>query len=412
MSRRSGFALIVAIFVILLFAVLGVVVVSLLSGENIAALRDYNSVRAFQLAEAGIRYTVASSLAADSDWSDNAGFSKDLGAGSFTISYLQQEKRRVILRSVGSVGGINRTLTVNIRKSGLPDAFDFGMFSSNPDETTLYIQNEATIYGGYYFNGPVVMQNSSRLLNGTLFSTSLELQHDAYCASWEPVPEIPFPAFDPSYYDNLLAETSKGAVSALDISSGTLDLGGGTHYYTSVTVRGDAVVTGTGTLVATTGDFTLSNTARLGDNITVIFKGNATLDNSSGVGANFNLIGYGDVEINNTQNVPPEAIFFSYGNITWDNISQYWGSILAPSGEISSLNGTTFNGLLYSNSVNLQNDTHLNGAAVVQSVGYFKNFAVVTYDPAKLPSTIPEGFEGAGESTEEGLYITDWAESF
>jgi len=412
MKNHEGFALVVAIFFVVVFAILGIVVVSLISGENILALRDYNSVRAFHLAEAGLRYTVAASLAADSDWSDNTGFSKTLSPGYFTVTYLSKAKKRCTLQCTGVVGGISRTLTVLLKKSGLPDAFDYAVCTFNYASETLYIQNTSAIYGDFYYDGTVIMQNSSQLLNGTMFSDSLTLQHSASCASWEPITPVEPIVFTSTYYDNLLAETTKSATSALDINSGTMNLSGGTYYYTSITIRGDAQVNGPGTLVATTGDFILQNSAIIGDNVNLIVKGQSYFQNSASVGANLNLTSQGSVHVENSQTVPAESVFFSYGDITFDNTAYFWGSVMAPSGEISSVNSTTFNGLLYGDTLNLQNSTHLNGSAAVGSIGYFKNSTVVTYDPSKFPSSIPQGFEGAGESTTEGLSFMDWTESF
>jgi hypothetical protein len=412
MKNREGFALVVAIFFVVVFAILGIVAVSLISGENILAVRDYSSIRAFHLAEAGLRYTMAASLAADSDWSDNTGFSKTLSPGYFTITYLSKAKRRCTLQCTGVVGGISRTIIASLKKSGLPGAFDYAVCTFNYDSETLYIQNTSTIYGDFWYDGPVIMQNSSKLLNGTMFSDSLTLQHSAYCASWEPITPVEPIVFDSTYYDNLIAETTKSATSALDLDSGTMNLSGGTYYYTSITIRGSATVNGPGTLVATTGDFTLKNSGIIGDDVMLIVKGNSYMQNSSQVGADFNLISQSNISVQNSQTVPAEAIFFSYGDITFDNTAYFWGSIMAPSGEISSVNSTTFNGLLYGDTLNLQNSTHLNGSAAVGSIGYFKNSTVVTYDPSKFPSAIPQGFEGAGESTEEGLSFMDWTESF
>jgi len=412
MSNNKGVALVVAIFVLVVFAVMAVVMISLMTGENILSLREYNSTQAFQLAEAGIRFTVASSLAADSDWSNNTGLTKNLSPGYFTVSYDFQTRRTCTLRVTGVVGGISRTIVSGFRKSGYPSAFDYGIYCNNYATETLYIQNSATIYGDFMYLGDVIMENTATLVNGTMYSESLELRNSAACASWEVAPVIDPPVFDSSYYDNLLAECTRSATSALDLTGGTMNLGGTTHYYTSVTIRNDAVVTGPGRLVSTTGNFELNNTARIGNDVMVIVKGTSSLNNSSVIGSNFNLISRSSITVNNSQNVPAEAVFFSYGDITFDNTATFWGSILAPSGEVSSVNSTTFNGLIYGDVLNLQNTTKLYGSAAVGSIGYFKNSTVVTYDPSKLPSEVPMGFEGGGGSSEEGFTTTDWSEIF
>ena len=412
MSNNKGVALVVAIFVLVVFAVMAVVMISLMTGENILSLRDYNSTQAFQLAEAGIRFTVASSLAADSDWSNNTGFAKNLSPGYFTVSYDFQTRRTCTLRVTGVVGGISRTIVTGFRKSGYPGAFDYGIYCNNYATETLYIQNSATIYGDFYYLGDVIMENNTHLYNGTMYSESLTLKQSATCASWEPAPIINPPAFDTSYYDGLLAECTRSASSALDISSGTMNLAGGTYYYTSITIRGSAVVNGPGRLVATTGNFTLDNSAQIGNDVMVIVKGDSILQQSSSTGTNFELISGGSIYIQNSKDIPAEALLFTYGSMTFDNQQKFWGSVLAPSGEVNSTNSTTFYGLIYADILNLQNTTKLYGSAAVGSIGYFKNSTIVTYDPSKLPSTIPQGFEGGGGSSEEGFTTTDWSEIF
>lgn len=412
MSNNKGVALVVAIFVLVIFAVMAVVMISLMTGENILSLRDYNSTQAFQLAEAGIRFTVASSLAADSDWSNNTGFTKNLSPGYFTVSYDFQTRRTCTLRVTGVVGGISRTIVAGLRKSGLPSAFDYGVYCDNVDSETLYIENSATIYGDFYYLGDIIMENTSKLVNGTMYSESLELRNSATCASWEPAPVIDPPDFDPSYYDNLLAECTKSATSALDLTGGTMNLGGATQYYTSITIRNNAVLNGPGTVVATTGNFELNNQAQLGNDVMIIAQGTSSLNNTARIGSNLRIVSRGSITANNSQDIPSEALFFSYGNIAFDNTSKFWGSILAPSGEVSSVNSTTFNGLIYGDVLNLQNTTKLYGSAAVGQIGYFKNSTVVTYDPSKLPSEVPMGFEGGGGSTEEGFSVTDWSEMF
>ncbi|KAF0134137.1 MAG: hypothetical protein FD145_893 [Candidatus Saganbacteria bacterium] len=412
---NRGFVLVAAIFVVITFAVLGVVIVSLMSGENILSLRDYNSIRAFQIAEAGLNYTVAYSLANDSDWSDNSGFTKNFGGGSFTISYSDLARKSCVLKSTGTFNGISRSITFGLKKSGIADAFSYAMYCNNLSTETLVIENSATVYGDFYYDGPVVMKNSSKLVNGTMFSDSLSLQNSATCASWETITQVDPPTFDSSYYDNLLKETTKSATSALNLSGSSIlnldDFHGVPQYYTSITLSNSAKIIGSGTLVATTGNFQLNNSSQIGDEITVIVKGTTSFNNSSKVGVNFELISGGSVTVNNSQNVPGDGVFFSDGNIVFNNSAQFKGSVLAPHGKISSVNSTIFKGLLYGREISLENSTTLSGSAAVNEVGYFRNSAVVTYDPAQFPAVFPQGLEGGGGSGSETTSL-DWRESF
>lgn len=410
---NKGFALIVAIFVVVVFAVLGVVAVSLLSGESIMALRDLHGIQALELAEAGLKYTLAAKLTGDADWSDNTGFTKNLSPGYFTVSYTYNATNRVTLQITGVVSGVSRTIQSTVRRGGLPGAFGYGIYSANQGGEPLVIENTATIYGDFYYTGDVTMKNSSRLLNGTMYSDFLTLLNSATCASWEPLPQppVPLPTLDTSYYDTQLKECTRSATSALSMSTGTLALAGTTKYYTSITLSGSARVTGPGKLVATTGSFNISNSAQLGNDITVIASQDANFDNSAVVGTNFELINTRDININNGQNFPAEALIFCYGDIEFENTSYYYGSIICPTGNMYSGNSTKFRGLIYAGSFDLQNSTSVIGCVVLsQDVGYFRNSSTLTYDLSYLPVDWPPGLEGGVSASEEGT--SDWQEVY
>ncbi len=411
MKKIRGFALIVAIFVVIVFAILGVVVVSLLSGESIMAMRDLHGIQALELAEAGLKYTLAAKLTGDDDWSDNTGFTKNLSPGYFTVSYTYNAKNRVTLQITGVVSGVSRTIQSSVRRGGLPGAFGYGMYSANQGGEPLEIENTASIFGDFYYKGDVTMKNSARLLNGTMYSESLTLLNSATCASWELVPDVPLPTLDTSYYDTQLKECTRSATSALSMSTGTLALAGTTKYYTSINLSGSAQVTGPGKLVATTGSFTIGNSAVLGNDITVIASADANFNNSARVGDNFELINTRDININNGQNFPAEALIFCYRDIEFDNTSYYYGSIICPTGQMSSVNSTKFRGLIYAGSIELLNSTNLIGCVVLrEGISYFRNSVTVTYDAAYLPTDWPPGLEGSTSTSEEGT--SDWQEVY
>lgn len=414
MSWKKGQTLIGAVFVVVVIALLAIVAASLLSGESFSSAKNYQGIQALNIAEGGIRFTIATSLAADSDWTNNADFGPiNFFSGTFYVHYVEKTVRTCQVEVTGTVNGITRVVRARLKRSGLPDAFDYGIYCNNLKSQTLYVQNNATIYGDFYYDGPVVMQNSARLLNGTLYSDSLSLQNGATAASWEPISNpVPPPDFDSSYYDNLLLQTGHSAAGPLNLANGaTLNLAGQTLYYTSISISNNAQVIGPGTLVATTGNFNLTNSASIGNDVTVIVSGTSTLGNSASVGSDFNLISQGSISNVNNQNIPPEAVFFSYGNVSFSNSSQFWGSVLAPSGEVSSGNATTFNGLLYAKKLSLSNSSRLNGSAAVNEIGYFTNSVIVTYDPSKFPTVTPQGLGGSAGSAEV-VGISEWAEYY
>ena len=166
-------------------------------------------------------------------------------------------------------------------------------------------------------------------------------------------------------------------------------------YYTSITLSNNARVNGPGILVSK-GNFTAQNLSIIGDNITIIASGSATFLNSTSVGNTVEVVVGGNVSISNGQNFPNDNLIYSKGNILFNNSSFFYGSILAPYGDMTSVNATKFRGLIYAYSIDLQNSTNLRGSVIVDNVGYFSNSATVTYDPAVLPANWPEGLTGLG----------------
>lgn len=410
--NNKAFSLVIVIFVVLVFSVLGMIAASLISSQGSRILSDINGLKALHLAEAGVRYAVSFDLSQDLNWSDNAGFTKNLANGYFVISYPQKSQSMAVIQSTGVVNGISRTVSATVNRSSSNPAFGFGLFAGNQGGGPLIIQNTARVDGDFYYNGNVTMRNSASLVDGKMVSRSLTLQNFATCASWEnvPVPPIDPPTFESTYYDMVLQETTKAASAPLSLSgSSVLNLDGATQYYTSIFIANNARVNGPGTLVATTGNFAISNSARIGDNVRVIVKGTSTFSNSAVIGNSVEVFSQGNVAIYNSQNFPNNNLLFTHGNLIFNNSAYFYGVILAPNGEMVSVNSTKFRGLIFADTIDLQNSTDLRGSVIVDTVGYFSNSATVTYDPAVLPAEWPIGLEGGGVG---GMSVTGWREVY
>jgi len=55
---KKGIALIVAVFVVITFSIVGVIAVSILSSQGFGVLKDFKGSQAFNVAEAGMNYTL------------------------------------------------------------------------------------------------------------------------------------------------------------------------------------------------------------------------------------------------------------------------------------------------------------------------------------------------------------------
>lgn len=130
MKSRSGLAILTAIFMMVVFAIMGIATVAIMTGSSKTSTDEYLSQQALHVADAGVAYT-AKTLAAIPDWSTETGFTKNFGAGSFTIVYVSQTATTATLRSSGTVGGITRSIEQQLQKGGgLSNAFQHALYTA------------------------------------------------------------------------------------------------------------------------------------------------------------------------------------------------------------------------------------------------------------------------------------------
>lgn len=116
-SCRDGFAIITVVAVMVVLSVFGAVSVSLIGSGSRGVEDEYSSELAFSIAQAGLEY-VAAQLKGDGNWSNNAGFSKSFGGGSFTVTYTALTASSATAKVDGIVNGITRSITQNFSMSG------------------------------------------------------------------------------------------------------------------------------------------------------------------------------------------------------------------------------------------------------------------------------------------------------
>ncbi|MGB9613648.1 MAG: hypothetical protein ACPL4K_05715, partial [Candidatus Margulisiibacteriota bacterium] len=116
---KKGQIIIAAVFVLVIVAILGMVVATMISTESFSVSKNFRGIQALNIAEAGIRFTIATSLAADSDWSDNVDFGPvSINPGYFTVHYVSKAKKSCILEVTGTVGDVNRKVRMTAKKGG------------------------------------------------------------------------------------------------------------------------------------------------------------------------------------------------------------------------------------------------------------------------------------------------------
>jgi len=423
--RKNGFVLVISIFIVIIFSVLGVISASLISGEGDAYINDLKGIQALHLAEAGIRYAFSADLASDSDWSDNSGFSRALYPGSFIIAYNPSAAGdTVTVEATGVVGNVRRKVAVVIKRGKLEynTAFTHAIFVGNPTGV-LEIQNDAHVIGDLYYNGYVKVLNQATvgtnidgtIVNGTLFSDGYDKDPGAKVGSWEAAPDIQMPSFDSSYYDNLLlASTSVSTSESLVVSgNGSWTMNGGTYYYKNVIFTDNAKIYGSGTIVATEGDIVVNGNGKFfNDNVTLIAKGEIKLEGNTQLQKNCNLFSYDGIIMRDQTIVNEGVVFYvKNGNLEFNDDGHFYGSTLVPNGEIILPNHIELKGLIYGKYIeDISDVAHINGSICISDLGSISNQSIVTYDYDYLPAVIPRGLgEVTGSSESE---VSNWYEVF
>ncbi|MCM8771085.1 MAG: hypothetical protein NC936_04380 [Candidatus Omnitrophica bacterium] len=113
MRKISGFALMAAIIILVLFATLGYVGINLFLSDVRIAQDTLKSTQALFLAEAGIKY-LQENLSADDDWTDNTDFSKNMSGGNFSIQFLEKAPRKATIKSTGTKGDVSRKILLHL----------------------------------------------------------------------------------------------------------------------------------------------------------------------------------------------------------------------------------------------------------------------------------------------------------
>jgi hypothetical protein len=221
--KQKGFSLLASVFIIIIFATLGVVLVSLMSSENLAVMRDFNSVRAFQVAEAGIRYTIASSLVADSDFTNNPDFGPiTFGPGKFSVKYLYVETYKCTIEVTGTVNGMSRSIRVSIDKGSSGKwttplqllANDYAIYVNRMpgiNGNTCNFENGVQVTGNVFINNYLVLQSATPyvVISGNVYAThTITGNTSGVTGSINQNQTLPAnaPTLESAYYDSLISK--------------------------------------------------------------------------------------------------------------------------------------------------------------------------------------------------------------
>lgn len=303
MRNDKGFALIVAIIIMVLLAAMGIFAVSLLSTDIEMASDTLKSTQALFIADAGLQH-VKYKLKNDETYRDSGYTTPEtgtIGEGSFSVSVTEPTTDVYNMVSTGTVGNVTRQITegIYITSGVLTRAI-------HADGSTLdFGGSSGTINGNVSCHVSVKNVGAGLTINGTLT---------------ESYPKVN-PAITYSYYEDLARDAGQYSTSDLTFANGSYT---GVWYTTKkVTIGDNATVNGA---IFAEGNIEFTNSA---NNVTLQQTNNypilVTLANisSSDTGPPAQRVGLQNSTIN--------GLIMAGNNITFDYVkdSSFNGSILA-----------------------------------------------------------------------------------
>jgi hypothetical protein len=416
----KGQVTIAAVFVIVIVAILTMVAVSLLSTQSFYAAKSIYGPQALSIAESGVRFAMATSLSADSDWSDNANFGPiSLSPGTFSVTYLNKGKRSATIEVSATVLGLTRKARVFIRKRDLPFQFmNYAVYAGTSEVSGDYssLDNRSTIKGNVFYYGPMAITGTrppAGQSNGVIFSSSIDPEPASgvpnYYASWEAAGAPPLLTFNKSYYDNFLAIAYPDGAPDLTLAdTDNLNLNGDTLKYNTVVMEDSSTITGPGTICANV-YFQAWNTARFIGFVRVVCSGEVNFGNSISWGTTAEVIARTGITIGNTVQTPADSILYvDTGNIDTSNRAIVRGSVLAPEGAVNLNNNSQIRGLAYSNDLIGSNSSTFEGSVVGKTFGGINTNAMIIQNIDALPTKLPPGFTSIVGSLE----VARWEEVY
>lgn len=231
-SSGRGFAALVATFLIVTFAALGLGAVAIMGGSAELVSDEYRSQQAFNIAQAGLTY-IAKELENDPYWYDNTPVTKDFGPGSFTVTFEEQTPNSVVARVSGTVAGVELTRTV---QQSLTKAEGFAAFQN-------------AIYGGQaYFGSSTSGTVTGDVTAGWNFESAGSVVLNGDVISPHEEAQSPFP--DWSYWENVATTVLSGEYTyefagtyeGIYYVDGTVIIAGDTTFNGTLVARGGPIV--------------------------------------------------------------------------------------------------------------------------------------------------------------------------
>lgn len=403
--KRKGFTLIATVFIVIAVTLFAVTITSLVSSGSHIAVKNYQSLNAFYIANAGFQYYLKQ-LSVDPDWSSPpTQETKAFSGGVFTTSTTGESANQVTITVTGfftSEGTTyQRMLRSTITKAGgwsFED--DFVLYLAGTGEGGVTnIGNNVIISGGIFSNSDIDI-GSNATIDGDTQSTG-DITGDTGGVSgtietYVPTPET-VPSIDTTYYDAEIAVAATYPAlppwSGSKILSGKYYIGGNGIFANDATIS----ITGSATIVAT-GTFLANNNVIVGDNLTVIADGLITIGNNVTIGKN---------------NIWYSSTGFDVGNNAESgDVNAGEGTSFITPGYIDMGNNITFSGLLFcEGTLILGNNTDFEGIIIAAFIDSIGENSEISLNSGLVDEGLIPGLE-SGSGTAEVMDIETWDEIY
>jgi hypothetical protein len=377
---KKGFVLALSAILLLSISIIVAAFIFLVTIRTRAAASGLDSAKAFWLAEAGIQQVIYRVMT-DSDYRNTpTDITGSLGSGTYSVSVVKSAGQPVYtLSSTGTAGivsrGVGQTVTFSFAGWTAPFA-NYGVFTK---AGSVNLQNSSNkITGDVYTAGIVITQGFSTV-TGTVYADS---GSGNYKRLPLPIPNIPWPELDKTYYTTLI--NTAGKYAKKDMTYSTLNLGGGTVYVNGKVTATN--ITGPG-IVVCTGNFVI-NGGTVGQDVTIISNAALSMANNSHVQTGAVMYASTSISLTGNYAVLDNAALITPGAMTLGATNLR-------------VNGVVFCG----GNLALQKSTTVNGSVVSGGTINMASSAQIVQDSSQLPLEVPNGI---ASGTASSVLLSNW----
>jgi len=412
---KKGFTLIAAIFIVVGMAILGLTTVALVASDSGISVKNYKSLQAFYIADAGLEYYLKQ-LADSNDWSVPPPVleEQDFNNGVLTLAVLSASANQVTFSSTGRVTqglvSYERVLAMTVTRDpgGVGGIISDYLIYGGSGGGATNVGNNVVINGAIFVDADLIIDNNSFISGDAYASGEITLGGGAsVTGTIEPSSDLPttFPTLETTFYDGLLAQAALQPAGDWTITTSTLFAAQSPYLVNgNVTFQGGETISTSGSvIVAATGNVSVGNNAIIGDNLSVIAGGSINMANNVTLGKSGSWYSAGDLDVGNNFEIGgvgsgEGTAFLAKGDIQLGNLD---------------VNDGKFNGLIFCEGDFIQtgNNFHFEGNILAGHMGLVGNNATLLANPTLVSLVdIPAFGVSLGEVGE--IELTNWQETY